>query len=175
MSEVTKIPSFGFVRGAVVRETADGPNMLVVRGLGDRTVVVVCEADEGGNLRLRDRKTSDLHQVLEPGEMPAVPDRMPVEVFPPGDFIAEELAARGWTEADLAERMGGDIAINQFCVDFLINVRDRSLILDADTAEGLGRAFDVSPDYFLNLDKAWRLGGDPASRFSQKETGDGEG
>lgn len=60
---VSAIPSIGFARGAVVRPKAGGPNMLVVRGLADRTVVVVCESDEGGSLRLRDPKTETLELV----------------------------------------------------------------------------------------------------------------
>jgi len=61
---VTTIPSFGFARGAIVRAKAGGPNMLVVRGLEDRTVVVVCESDDGGSLRLRDPKTETLELVV---------------------------------------------------------------------------------------------------------------
>lgn len=61
---VTTIPSLGFTRGAIVRRNG-GPNALVVRGLGERTVVVVCEADHGGSLRLREYPTSELQQVLE--------------------------------------------------------------------------------------------------------------
>lgn len=59
-----RIPSLGFARGAVVRMRDDGPNMLVVRGLEDRTVCIVIEGDAGGTLRLRDCPTADLHQVL---------------------------------------------------------------------------------------------------------------
>jgi len=44
--------------------------MLVVRGLEDRTVVVVCESDDGGSLRLRDPKTDTLELVLA-GQTPA--------------------------------------------------------------------------------------------------------
>ena len=62
---VTTIPTIGFARGAVVRATDDGPNMLVVRGMGDRTVVIVIEADGGGNVRLRDLPTGMLHLVLK--------------------------------------------------------------------------------------------------------------
>ena len=58
------IPSVGFARGAVLRPRGGGPNMLVVRGLEDRTVVVVCEGDEGGTLRLRDPMTASLELVL---------------------------------------------------------------------------------------------------------------
>lgn len=62
---VSAIPTFGFARGAVVRTAPDGPNMLVVRGLGDRTAVIVIEGDAGGQVRLRDVATADLFQVLE--------------------------------------------------------------------------------------------------------------
>lgn len=61
---MVKIPSFGFARGAIVRAKGGGPNMLVVRGLEDRTVVVVCESDEDGTLRLRDPKTETLELVV---------------------------------------------------------------------------------------------------------------
>ena len=32
--------------------------------------------------------------------------RMPAEVFPPGEFIQEELDARNWTQSDLADILG---------------------------------------------------------------------
>lgn len=75
MGSVQNIPTLGFIRGAIVRDAAGGPNMLVVRGLGERTVVVVCEADEGGNLRLRDYTTADLIQVLEAGPYDPTPPK----------------------------------------------------------------------------------------------------
>ena len=72
MGEPRAIPSFGFTRGAIVREHPDGPNMLVVRGLGETTVVLVIEADDSGKVRLRERPTSTLHQVLAAGDYAAV-------------------------------------------------------------------------------------------------------
>ena len=29
--------------------------------------------------------------------------RIPAEVFPPGEFLADELEARGWTQTEFAE------------------------------------------------------------------------
>ena len=30
-------------------------------------------------------------------------ERIPAEVFPPGEFLADELEARGWTQVEFAE------------------------------------------------------------------------
>jgi HTH-type transcriptional regulator/antitoxin HigA len=92
------------------------------------------------------------------------PARIPAEVFPPGELIEEEMNARGWDEADIARRMGSARAYetNLLCVMLIIAVRDVSLILDEETANGLGRAFGVSPQYFLNLDALWRRFGPPS-------------
>lgn len=63
MADVQTISSRGFARGAIVRLDA-GPNMLVVRGLGETTACVLCEGDEAGTLRLKEYPTDDLEQVL---------------------------------------------------------------------------------------------------------------
>ncbi|MEJ0047060.1 MAG: hypothetical protein WDN04_13795 [Rhodospirillales bacterium] len=83
---VTTIPSLAFTRGVIVRkraarETMDemlhdlnygepvelpksSPNMIVVRGWVDKTLVITIEGDEGGTVRLRAFPTRDLEQVL---------------------------------------------------------------------------------------------------------------
>jgi hypothetical protein len=66
-AEVMTIPSLGFARGAVVRRAGCPWNMLVVRGLGDRTAVIVIESDDSGNVRLRDVPTAELTEVLPSG------------------------------------------------------------------------------------------------------------
>jgi len=63
-ADVVTIPSRAFPRGSVVRRQGGGPNMLVVRSWPDRTVVVVCEGDKDGSLRLREYDTAGLAQVL---------------------------------------------------------------------------------------------------------------
>lgn len=65
---VAVIPSFGFARGAIVTFKAGDPNMLVVWGLEVTTVVVVCEGDDAGQLRLREYETCTLKQVLDKDE-----------------------------------------------------------------------------------------------------------
>ena len=75
---------------------------------------------------------------------------IPAEVFPPGDFIKEEMEARGWSQADLAVIMGRPVqAINEI----LAGKKSITPI----TARELASAFDVDPKLFLNLDNAYRL------------------
>ncbi|WP_139052152.1 hypothetical protein [Roseibium sp. TrichSKD4] len=59
------IPTIGFARGAVVEPNEGGPNMLVVRGLGETTAVVVIEDDTAGTLRLREVQTADLRLLID--------------------------------------------------------------------------------------------------------------
>lgn len=81
-------------------------------------------------------------------------DRVPAEVFPPSVFIGDELKARGWTEENLIERLHHPM--DRLSVMLILHVNDKHIILDPRTANALGAAFDVSPQFFLNLDAAWR-------------------
>ncbi len=45
--------------------------------------------------------------------------RVPAEVFPPGEFIREELESRGWTQDDLAQIMGRPVRL----VNELVNAK----------------------------------------------------
>ena len=77
-------------------------------------------------------------------------DRKPAEVFPPGEFIRDELEERGWTQFDLAKIVGRPLpAIN------LIISGKKSVT--PETAIGLGSAFGTSPEFWLNLETAFQL------------------
>jgi len=77
--------------------------------------------------------------------------RPPAEVFPPGDFIREELEARGWTQGDLAQIMDRPLRL----VNELIAGKKQ---ITPETARGLAKAFgDDDPLYWMNLDSAYRL------------------
>jgi hypothetical protein len=80
-------------------------------------------------------------------------ERKPAEVFPLSVFIEDEMKARGWTEDDLYRAVAGDLAAF-LAVSLLLAVPEVNL--DEYTAKWLGLIFDTSPEYWLNLEKAWR-------------------
>ena len=79
--------------------------------------------------------------------MKQVPIRFAVE---PGYFIREELEARGWSQEQLAAKMGRPYQ----AVNAIINGHK---IITAETAIELGQAFGVSAMYWLNLETAFQL------------------
>ena len=85
------------------------------------------------------------------GESGEMPYRVPAEVFPPGEFIRDELEARGWTQGDLAQIMDRPLQV----VNELIAGKKQ---ITPETARGLSRAFgDEDPLYWMQLDAAYRL------------------
>ncbi len=75
---------------------------------------------------------------------------IPAQVFPPGDFIREELEAREWTQGDLAEILGRPVQM----VNEIITGKKA---ITPETAKELAAAFGTSAEYFLNLENAYRL------------------
>ena len=88
----------------------------------------------------------------------ATAERIPAQVFPPGEFIQEELEARGWIQSDLAEIMGRDAGL----VSSLVTGK-RSIT--PQTARDLGSAFGTGGDFWLKLEAAFqysKVAGDDA-------------
>lgn len=77
-------------------------------------------------------------------------DRNIAEVFPPGEFIKEELEERRWTQSDLAEILG----VYPSVVNEII-MGKRSIT--PETAKGLGDAFGTGAQFWMNLDSAYQL------------------
>jgi HTH-type transcriptional regulator/antitoxin HigA len=76
--------------------------------------------------------------------------RANLESFSPGDYLREELEARGWTQIDLAEITSRTPAtINE------IVLAKRSIT--PDTAQSLADAFGTSPELWMNLETAYQL------------------
>jgi HTH-type transcriptional regulator/antitoxin HigA len=77
-------------------------------------------------------------------------DNKPAEVFPPGEFLKEELETRGWTQTDLAEILGRPVRV----VNEIISGKRG---ISPETAKGLGDALGTSPQFWLNLESAYQL------------------
>jgi len=76
--------------------------------------------------------------------------------FHVGEYIADEIEARGWTRRDLAERMGGDVAVNLLTLDLLIDLPSLESTLGQETADALSLAFGTSSVLWMKLDASWR-------------------
>jgi HTH-type transcriptional regulator/antitoxin HigA len=77
-------------------------------------------------------------------------DKLAPDIYPPGDRLKEELDARGWTQADLADILGRPARL----ISEIINAK-RSIT--PETAKGLGEALGTGPELWMNLETQYRL------------------
>jgi HTH-type transcriptional regulator / antitoxin HigA len=73
------------------------------------------------------------------------------ETFPPGDILAEELEARGWSQADLVAIIGRDSGL----VSAIIAGKRA---ITVETARDLAGALGTTPQFWINLQAAYQLG-----------------
>lgn len=76
--------------------------------------------------------------------------RIPAEVFPPGDFIREELEVREWSQVDLAAILGRDERL-------VSEIISGKRAITPETARGLASAFGTTPNLWMNLESTYRL------------------
>ena len=79
----------------------------------------------------------------------------PAWAVPPGEFLAEELAERGWSQAQARERLQWEPVVLE-----RVLASDRAI--DEALAADLSRTFGTSLMYWLNLQQMyddWRRGG----------------
>ena len=70
--------------------------------------------------------------------------------IPPGEVLAEEIAARGMTEKELAARFGkSEQAVNEI-------IKGKKAITP-DTAIGLERVLGISPQFWTALEADYRM------------------
>ncbi|MEX1126041.1 MAG: HigA family addiction module antitoxin, partial [Acidimicrobiia bacterium] len=72
------------------------------------------------------------------------------EVFPPSEYLREELEARGWTEVEFAHILDRPIQM----VSEILNDRKE---ITPETALEIGHALGTSPELWLNLQATYRL------------------
>jgi len=77
-------------------------------------------------------------------------ERTPAEIFPPGEFLADELEARGWNQTEFAKiirrptRLVNEIILGKKAIT-------------PDTARELAAALGTSAQFWLNLESAYQL------------------
>lgn len=76
--------------------------------------------------------------------------RVPAEVFPPGEFLREELEAREWNQQELADILDRP---PRLISELIAGKRT----ITPETAKGLADAFGTSPDYWMNLESQYQL------------------
>lgn len=72
------------------------------------------------------------------------------EIFPPGDFLRDELDARGWSQTELAEIMGRPVRlINEIVAG--------KKAITPETAIQLGDSLGTGPELWMNLESQYQL------------------
>jgi HTH-type transcriptional regulator/antitoxin HigA len=72
------------------------------------------------------------------------------EVFPPGEFLRDELEARGWTQIDIADIMGRPVQmVNEIVAG--------KKAITPETAKALGAALGTSAELWMNLETTYQL------------------
>ncbi len=79
-----------------------------------------------------------------------MPQRIPAEGFPPGDYLQDWLDRCNWTQTELAEVMGRPVTL----ISQIINGRSG---ISPETARELADALGTSAEYWLRLDGAHKL------------------
>jgi HTH-type transcriptional regulator/antitoxin HigA len=73
--------------------------------------------------------------------------RIPAEVFPPAEYLQDELDTRGWNRATLARAMGQPVAVVNRIFD--------GASITAETDASLSRALGTNPGFWLRLQDAY--------------------
>ena len=76
--------------------------------------------------------------------------KMRAEVFPAGEFLADELDERGWTQAEFAEILGRPA---QFVSEIISGKKE----ITRDSAAQIGAALGTTAEMWLNLQDAFHL------------------
>lgn len=76
--------------------------------------------------------------------------RVPAEIFPPGEFLRDELEAREWNQQELADILNRP---PRLISELIAGKR----AITPETARGLSDAFGTSAEYWMNLESQYQL------------------
>jgi HTH-type transcriptional regulator/antitoxin HigA len=77
-------------------------------------------------------------------------ERRPAEVFPPGEFLRDELDCRGWSQIEFAEIIGRPPRVVN---EIIAGKRG----ITPETAKELAAALETTPQFWMNLETAYQL------------------
>jgi HTH-type transcriptional regulator/antitoxin HigA len=77
--------------------------------------------------------------------------RMPAEVFPPGEYLRDEIEGRGWSQTEFAEIIGRPMRVVNEIIAGKVQITPK-------TAAEIAAALGTSPQYWMNLETAYQLG-----------------
>ncbi len=92
----------------------------------------------------------------------SVARRIPAEAFPPGEYLQDELDARGLSLAEFAVAIGRD-------PENLNRLLHGKAQLTADIALQLEETLGLDAQYWLNLESTYRLAKSRERRFAQRK------
>lgn len=75
---------------------------------------------------------------------------VPAEVFPPGEYLGDELDARGWSQAEFAETIGRSAKLVNEIIGGTTSITPA-------TAIEIGAALGTGARVWLNLEHEYRL------------------
>lgn len=81
-------------------------------------------------------------------------DRKPAVVYPPGTYVLEEMAERGWDFERLCAECGR--GNGEWLPEYICGETGVSPHVTKSVSRGLARAFGTSAELWLNLDRAWQ-------------------
>ena len=76
--------------------------------------------------------------------------RIAAEVFAPGEYLKDELEARGWSQIELAEVLGRPPRL-------ISEIVSAKRAITPETAKGFAAAFGTSAQLWMNLETAYQL------------------
>jgi hypothetical protein len=79
--------------------------------------------------------------------------------FPVGEYVREELTARGWTTLDAIKRLDGFPAHNELWLELVCCVPawyKHNILFKPDEAERLAQIFGTSAELWIKLDASFR-------------------
>ena len=81
-------------------------------------------------------------------------ERIPAEAFHPAGFILAEMKARGWARDDIVARVEADTPGAGFGFRDYLDKKP-GIMVGAKGFACLGRIFNLPPEDFMNLHRAW--------------------